>query len=60
MPRSLPWRMPWVGSWLSQNTCSICWNVTSAGSKMIRTTSAWPVRPVHTSSYAGFGVTPPA
>ncbi len=27
---------------------------------MTRTTSAWPVRPVQTSSYVGLGVEPPA
>ena len=33
---------------------------TFAGSKTMRTASVWPVRPLHTSSYVGCGVVPPA
>jgi hypothetical protein len=32
VPTSLPWRMPWVGSWASQNTCSSPEYLTTSGS----------------------------
>jgi hypothetical protein len=43
----------------SKNSFRSCPNATAAGSKTTRTTSACPVRPVHTSLYVGFGVSPP-
>jgi len=49
VPTSLPWRMPWVGSWPSQNSRSSVAKSTCAGSYTTRTTSAWPVRPEQTS-----------
>src|SRR6266704_1515245 len=60
VPTSLPWRIPCVGSWFSQKTLSRSANVTRAGSYTTWTTSACPVYPEQTSSYVGFGVTPPA
>ena len=60
MPASFPWRIPCVGSWLSQKTRSSSSKLTRDGSNATRTTSAWPVRPEQTSSYVGFGVKPPA
>ena len=50
VPTSLPWRMPWVGSWPSQKTRSSSSKETSSGRKATSTTSLWPVRPLHTSS----------
>ena len=60
VPTSLPCRIPWVGSWFSQKIFSSCSYDTSAGRNTTCTTSAWPVRPLHTSSYVGLGVIPPA
>src|SRR5439155_7090580 len=60
VPMSLPCRMPWLGSWFSQNTLSRSAYATFAGSYTTWTTSVCPVYPEHTSSYVGFGVTPPA
>ncbi len=48
--------MPCVGSCDSQNSLTSSSYDTFAGSNATSTTSAWPVRPVHTSSYVGFGV----
>ena len=50
VPTSLPWRMPWVGSWFSQNSRSTSSNEISAGPNTTSTTSLWPVRPLQTSS----------
>jgi hypothetical protein len=47
---SLPWRMPWVGSWFSQNRRSTSSKEISAGRNTASTTSLCPVRPLHTSS----------
>ena len=52
--------MPCVGSWFSQNTFSSASKDVTRGSNTTRTTSVWPVRPVHTSWYVGCGVEPPA
>src|SRR5262249_22127733 len=52
--------MPWVGSWFSQNTWSNWSYEILVGSNTTRTTSLWPVPPVHTSRYVGFGVYPAA
>jgi hypothetical protein len=60
VPTSLPWRMPWVGSWLSQKMRSRASYDVTAGSNTTSTASVWPVRPPHTSSYVGLGVKPPA
>ena len=60
MPTSLPWRMPWVGSWPSQNARRISSRLVFAGSQTTSTASVWPVRPLQTSSYVGFFVNPPA
>ena len=60
MPTSLPWRMPWVGSWTSKNRLTRSAYETTEGSKTTRIASVWPVRPLQTSSYVGCGVTPPA
>ena len=58
VPTSLPWRIPCVGSWLSQNVFSSSSYETFFGSNTTSTTSEWPVRPLHTSRYVGFGVKP--
>ena len=50
VPTSLPWRMPWVGSWFSQNTRSIASYAVFLGSNHTMTTSLWPVWPEQTSS----------
>ena len=50
VPTSLPWRMPWVGSWSSQKRCSSSSYVTTRRVEDDQHASAWPVRPVHTSS----------
>src|SRR5205085_10778344 len=55
-----PCRMPWVGSWFSQNTFSSCSYAIADGSYTTWTTSACPVSPEHTSSYVALGVRPPA
>jgi hypothetical protein len=52
--------MPWVGSWISKNFFSRSAYDTFAGSNTTRTASVWPVCPLHTSSYVGWGVLPPA
>ena len=44
MPTSLPWRMPWVGSWPSQNVCRMRSSETFAGSQTTSTASVWPGR----------------
>ena len=49
VPMSLPWRMPWVGSWPSQKAFRICSNETCFGSYATSTISVWPVRPEQTS-----------
>jgi hypothetical protein len=60
VPTSLPWRSLVVGSWIVKKTARRSRNDSTEGSKVTRTTSAWPVRPLHTSSYVGFGFRPPA
>src|SRR6266702_6305759 len=60
VPTSLPWRLSVVGSWIVKNTSSSSRYEISSGSKVTWTTSAWPVVPVHTSSYEGWGTCPPA
>ena len=50
VPTSLPWRLGVVGSWMVKKTASRSRNPTTAGSKVTRTTSAWPVSPVQMSS----------
>jgi hypothetical protein len=50
--------MPWVGSWPSQKTRSSSSYEVFAVSNTASTTSLWPVRPVQTSWYVGFGVCP--
>ena len=50
VPASLPWRIPCVGSWLSQKTRSSSSKLTFFGSNTTRTASVWPVRPEQTSS----------
>ena len=57
---SLPWRIPCVGSWPSQKSLSSASYEVTFGSNTTSTASVWPVRPLQTSSYVGFGVTPPA
>src|SRR5712692_5009037 len=57
---SAPWRLSVVGSWIVKKTWSRSLNETTVGSKVIWTTSAWPVVPVQTSSYDGFAACPPA
>ena len=42
-PTSGPWRSTCVGSCIAQNTSSSCSNVTTVGSNVTWTTSAWPV-----------------
>src|SRR3989344_6432050 len=60
VPTSFPCRLSVVGSWDAKKTVISVRNDTCAGSYSIRVTSAWPVRPVDTSSYVGFGLVPPA
>jgi hypothetical protein len=60
VPTSLPWRMPWVGSWISKNLFTRSAYDTTVGSKTMRTASVCPVRPEQTSSYDGCAVWPPA
>ena len=43
VPTSLPWRMPWVGSWFSQKSRSISSYEVLVGSKTTSTASVWPV-----------------
>src|SRR3954463_12850851 len=52
--------MPCVGSWLSQKTLSSSSYVIAVRSNTTRTASVWLVMPLHTSSYVGFFVSPPA
>src|SRR5205823_6991433 len=60
VPMSLPCRIPWLGSWFSQKTFSRSAYATFVGSYTTCTASVCPVYPEQTSSYVGFGVTPPA
>src|SRR3989338_123127 len=53
VPISFPCLFKVVGSWVAKKTVSKSRNDIYAGSYSIRTTSAWPVRPEHTSSYVG-------
>lgn len=59
VPTSGPWRFNVVGSWFSQKTSRSCPKETRSGSNSTCTLSAWPVRPVQTSSYVGSGSFPP-
>jgi len=52
--------MPCVGSCTSKNCFTRSAYDTTVGSKTMRIASVWPVPPVQTSSYVGWGLCPPA
>src|SRR3989338_10444221 len=56
---SFPCLLRVVGSWLPKKTVRSVLYETSCGLNSMYTTSAWPVVPLHTCSYVGFGTVPP-
>ena len=59
VPTSFPCRFLVVGSWVPKKTSSSAGYGSTAGSKVMRSASAWPVSPSHTRAYVGFGRWPP-